>query len=75
MQRLLLQILVPIFVWGSLGLWGLAFSTIARRRGEPLILTPGVVFRALACGPLAFFINWRKAMRSDATRTRKLGQE
>jgi hypothetical protein len=75
MQRLLLEILIPVFAWGSLGLWGLAFCTLLRGRDSPLVLTPGLVFRAIACGPIAFFINWRKAMRSDATRERKRGQE
>ena len=76
MQRVLLfQILLPIFAWGSLGLWGLAVSALLRARRGPVVLTPGLIFRAIACGPISFFINWRKALRSDATRARKLGQE
>lgn len=76
LTRTMIQVLIPIFVWGSLGLWGLALGALlGARKGPPLILTPGIVFRAIACGPIAFFINWRKAFRSDATRARKLGQE
>jgi len=75
-QKALLQILTPIFLWGSLGLWGLALSALlGARKGPPLVLTQGLVFRAIACGPIAFFIDWRKAFRSDATRLRKHGQE
>jgi hypothetical protein len=75
MLRLLLQILIPVFLWGSLGLWGLAASALLRSHEDPLVLTPGIVFRAIACGPVAFFVNWRKALRSDETRVRKHGQE
>ncbi len=75
MLRTSLNVLIPILVWGSLGLWGLALSALLRARQGPLPLTPGIVFRAIACGPLSFFINWRKAFRSDATRARKYGGE
>lgn len=68
-----LRVLIPILVWGSLGLWGLAFSALLRSRRGPIPLTPTVVFRAIACGPLSFFLDWRKATRSDATRARKYG--
>jgi hypothetical protein len=75
MQRVLLEILIPVFAWGSLGLWGLALGALLRKREDPIVLTPGIVFRAIAAGPISFFINWRKAARSDATRMRKRGQE
>jgi hypothetical protein len=75
MLRTLFQILIPVFVWGSLGLWGLALSALLRSREDLVVLTPGIVFRAIACGPIAFFVNWRKALRSDETRVRKHGQE
>ena len=75
MLRTSLSILLPILVWGSLGLWGLALHALLRSRQGPLPLTPAIVFRALALGPLSFLVNWRKALRSDATRARKHGLE
>lgn len=76
MQRtLLLNVLLPLFIWGSLGLWGLATSALLGARRGPVVLTPAIVFRAIACGPVAFFLNWRKTIRSDATRARKYGSE
>ena len=74
MQRtLLFNVLLPVFVWGSLGLWGLAVHALLGARRGPVPLTPTVVFRAIACGPIAFFLNWRKAARGDANRARKQG--
>ncbi len=75
MLRTTLTVLIPILVWGSLGLWGLAVSAMIRSRQGPVVLTPATIFRAIACGPISFFLNWRKAQRSDATRHRKHGAE
>lgn len=74
-RTLLVSVLLPVIVWGSLGLWGLALSALLGARQGPLALTPAVVFRAISCGPISFFLNWRKAIRSDATRARKHGSE
>ncbi len=74
-RTLLVSVLLPVFIWGSLGLWGLALHALLGARRGPLPLTPALVFRAMACGPLAFFLNWRKIARSDATRARKHGSE
>ena len=76
MQRaLLINVLLPLFVWGSLGLWGLAFHAVIGARKGPFAVTPAIVWRAIASGPFAFFVSWRKVLKADATRARKYGGE
>ena len=75
MLRNSLIVLIPILVWGSLGLWGLVVSALIRSRQGPVVLTRATIFRAIACGPISFFLNWRKAQRRDATHERKYGAE
>lgn len=76
MQRtLLINVLLPVFIWGSLGLWGLVFHAVVGSRRGPYVLTPGIAWRAIASGPFAFFVNWRKAIKADANRARKYGAE
>lgn len=68
---LLLEIALPIVIWGSLGLWGLSIRTAVSDDRQGIPLTRGLVFQAIACGPLSFLVNWRKAARRIATRERK----
>jgi hypothetical protein len=71
MLRTSLYYVAPIFIWGSLGLWGLAFRAVISQRGQPIPMTPSLVFQAVAYGPIAFLVNWRAVSRRHATQARK----
>ena len=71
MTRTLLVYIMPIFVWGSLGLWGLVFRAVVLPHGEPLPLTRSLAFQAIVYGPISFLINWRTVSRRHATQARK----
>ncbi len=74
-MRLIAFTLLPVLVWASLGLWGLATRAALLDESRPIPLTRPLVFQAIACGPLAFFINWRRASRRIARRARQYPSE
>lgn len=73
--RLLAFTLLPVVIWASLGLWGLAARAALLDDSQPVPLTRALVFQAIACGPIAFFVNWRRSARRIARRARKYPQE